>query len=74
MTHLATLQTSLGPIELHYDGKFTTRRTHTSCTDGVVRDHVILIGERSARTLYQRATTHGGVKDAWPEDSVANSV
>ncbi len=68
MTLLAHVNSSLGRIELHWNGSsFTTRREFRSAVDGRPRTTQILHGRRSAKEWYELAEREGAVHEPFPE-------
>ena len=67
MSHLATVTTALGAVELHHKkGRYTTRRRFVSATDGRELESRILVDEQAARHWYALAVWRGLVKRQFP--------
>ncbi|HET6494547.1 MAG TPA: hypothetical protein VFH61_04170 [Thermoleophilia bacterium] len=67
MSHLATVTTAIGAVELHHKkGRFTTRRRFLSTTDGREHESRILVDERAARDWYALAGERGLVRRDFP--------
>lgn len=71
MSLLGSVQTRLGPVELHHeDGRFETRGTYVDAIIGFERESVIVAFPADARWWYDHCAEHGATFADFPDSTL----